>query len=310
MCRLHTKKKKSKEVFIFMKRLHKFLLVLSIIPAVLLLSYGKQMYARGGFESLPDHSPLEGLRVDQDKMSINTGKDSFAFAVLGDMRWASSPRIAILRDAQEKSPLFMVNLGDVVFKARKDEWAYYIKELEQNWNRTTPYFHIPGWHSVNVRIDGRYPAFFGRYFGRTYYSVDIPRFSFIFLDTSSLTLPAEQGEWLSQRLAESSKKGKKAIIFTHCPPKSVEQGIDHSLTADATRRIAGIISGHDVAAIFSGHIHKTLSYTWEGIPVYITSLNNTSWHGLEPAEYLFVSISGEKITVQTIAVHRKAERGA
>jgi hypothetical protein len=168
-----------------MKRLaHKFLLFLLVVPAGLfLLSHGKQMYANGGFESLPDHSPLEDLTVDQDKMSINAGKDAFSFAVLGDMRWDSSPRIAILRD-------------------------------------------------------------------------------------------------------------------------------DHSLTADATQQLAGIISGHNVAAIFSGHIHDTLNYTWQEIPVYITSLKGSSWKGTEPAEYLLVSVSGEKTSVQTISVHRKAERGA
>lgn len=282
------------------------------LVAILLLTFGSiylyQMNKRGGFETMPDRTPLPALRAMHEKNILSPEGDAFSFAVLGDMRWDSAPRIAILRNAQKKAPLFMVNLGDVVTFGRKNEWKTYIEELSVNWNRTIPYFHIPGSHSINFRLDGVYPAFYRHYFGKTYYFVDVQNWRFIFLDTSKTYLPQSQRSWLSNRLEECTRDGKRAVIFTHCPPRAAEQGITHALTQGSTNALAQIIAGHDVAAIFAAHIHKTFNYVWNSIPVHIAALNDTTWMDNQPAEYLNVSVSKGQIKVKPIKIFKISKR--
>lgn len=256
---------------------------------------------------MPANTPLPSLRITQGKNILQTQSDSFSFAVLGDMRWTSEPRITILKDAQRHKPLFMVNLGDPVEFGNKDEWARYMNELAGNWNRITPYFHIPGGHSINVRLNGVYPAFYECFFGRTYYAVDAGDWRFTFLDTSKTYIPDSQMKWLLHILNDSRKRGKRNVIFSHCPPKSAEHGVTHSLTAGSTKNLARIVSGHNVAAIFAGHIHKSLNYTWQGIPVHITSLHGSTWTNEQPANYLKVSIAGRQMKVETVILFRNSK---
>lgn len=279
-----------------------------LIPLFLSVVYLYQMNKRGGFESIPDNTPLPSLRVTKEKHILHPHGDFFSFAVLGDMRWTSEPRITVLKDAQKHKPLFMVNLGDVVEFGRKAEWEQYIEELRINWNIEIPYFHVPGSHSINPRITGIYPAFYEHYFGKTSYSIDVGNWRFIFVDTSKTYLPYNQARWLSAMLNECKLEGKRAIIFTHCPPMSLEHGITHSMTKGSTERLAKTISGHDVAAIFAAHIHKTLNYLWNGIPVYITSLNDSTWTDNQSAEYLNVSVSNRQIEVKSVKIFKRLKR--
>ncbi len=104
-------------------------------------------------------------------------------------------------------------------------------------------------------------------------------------------------------LEESDKAGKRAVIFTHCPPHLAEQGITHSLTKGSTEKLARIISGHDVAVIFAAHIHKTFNYKWKGIPVFIASLDSDTWV-TKPAEYYFVAANERNISVRKVEVYK------
>lgn len=240
------------------RKLYYLMAVLLVLSNIYLF----QLYSRDGFVPVPKDTPIPSIRIDRERNSINTAETSFSFAVLGDMRWESSPRIATLIYAEMTKPLFMVNLGDAVRYARLEEWKRYVSELAAHWDRSIPYYHIPGGHSLNLRVDGVYPAFYGHYFGKTNYLVDVGKWRFIFLDTSKTYLTGRQTEWLSDLLEECKEGGRRAVIFTHCPPMSSEQGVTHSLTRGSTERLGEIISGYDVAAIFAGHIHRNFSYKW------------------------------------------------
>jgi 3',5'-cyclic AMP phosphodiesterase CpdA len=266
------------------------------------------MREKGGFDPLSPASALPELRIQEDRLELDPPDHPFAFAVLGDMRWESPPRIAILRDAQKRSPLFMANLGDAVSKGLRGEWEAYIDELTTHWDRKVPYFHIPGGHSLNLRVDGLYPALFQHFFGRTFYCVDVKAWRFIFLDTSDGTIPSEQLDWLDRRLSESVGERKRVALFIHHPPRSDAQGITHALSDTSTRELSRTLAGSNVAAIFAGHIHSTFSYTWESIPVHVTSLNGSSWKGAgKPAEYLHVQVMECEITVTRVALRPNLE---
>ena len=91
--------------------------------------YLYQMNKRGGFESIPDNTPVPSLTITKESNILQPIGASFSFAVLGDMRWTSEPRIAVLTDAQKRGPLFTANLGDPVEFAGKKEWQRYIVEF-------------------------------------------------------------------------------------------------------------------------------------------------------------------------------------
>ena len=97
----------------------------SSVAIVLVMTIGSiyiyQMNKRGGFESVPDNTPLSSLRITKKSNALHYAGNVFSFAVLGDMRWTSEPRIAILKDAEKHNPLFMANLGDVVEFGKKQE---------------------------------------------------------------------------------------------------------------------------------------------------------------------------------------------
>jgi len=167
------------------------------------------MLSKGIFQAVAGDWQAAELKVNEERVLLNGPQGSFSFAVLGDMRWESPPQIAILRDAQQRKPLFMVNVGDVVNSSRKVEWEKYLGELAVNWDRDIPYFHIPGRHSLDFRITGTYPASFQNLFGRTYYCVDVNEWRFIFLDTSKGSIPEQQFEWVAKRLDKAAKGQRK-----------------------------------------------------------------------------------------------------
>lgn len=285
------------DVMVFLKpSARKLKILVTGLFLLTLLSYGIAMYIFGGFDRLPANTPLPALKNMAENSRFSSDGD-FSFAVLGDMRWESKPRIAALMHAQKSEPLFMVNLADVTEYSGAAEWEKYISELQKYWDNKTPYFHIPGGHSVNVRLDGVYPAFFQHYFGKSYYRVDVNEWTFLFLDTFLGFIPGKEMSWLKKQL--DATVGRRIVIFMHHPPYDEAAGVTHSLLKRATETFHETISRHDVAAIFSAHIHKTFDYTWRGIPVFVTSLREST--GVKyPVSYRSVMASGNVIHVETV----------
>ncbi|EGJ50945.1 metallophosphoesterase family protein [Desulfocurvibacter africanus] len=258
---------------------------------------GYQLLRRGGFDDLPPDNQLPALRVTESGLRLHSA-GSFTFAVLGDMRWDSSPRIATLEAAQEHAPLFMVNLGDVVEFARADEWQKYIQELTAHWRQDIRYFHIPGGHSLNVRLSGVRPHFYDHYFGKTYYYVDTDSsWRFIFLDASLPFIGLGQHLWLRNTLKDAQEKGMKIVMFMHHPPRDEQRGAKKALLGASTWLLAKSLEGYRIQAIFAAHIHKTFDFNWNGIPVYITSLNPSTWKGM-PTYYRLVHVEGDSLKVE------------
>ncbi|MGD9809318.1 MAG: metallophosphoesterase [Deferribacterales bacterium] len=270
--------------------------ILIITAAVSSGGYITAMAMLGGFDSIHGSSPLPQLIISDRKLHMDTSQDNFTFAVLGDMRWESPPRIAALEYAQSLKPDFMVNLADVTKYGRADEWKKYISELEQYWDQQLPYYHIPGGHSVNARINGLKPAFYKHYFGKTYFRLDAGEYTLLFLDTFLGFFPADELRWLRKQLTET--RDRKILLFMHHPPYDKKQGITHALWRNSTDELSELIKEHDVKAIFAAHIHKTFEYEWSGIPVYITSLSETAGHG-SPVTLRLVKAGENSIAVST-----------
>ena len=250
-------------------------------------------------QSILQYSP----KITKEKMVLESIGDSFTFAVTADTRISSVARIAVLADAQKRNPLFMVNLGDLLDLPQADLWEPYIEELKTHHDPDIPYFHTPGNHDVKKGLFGIDNSLYKSCFGRTYYVVDVDNWRFIFLDTSSTEIPKDQRRWLGRMLEECKSQGKRAVIFTHCPPRDTEKGITHAMSRRSTKALSNIVKGHDVAAVFCGHIHENKKYLWEGIPVYISAIDDKVYQ-TKPAIYSHVLVKGRELIVTPIHIEK------
>ena len=62
------------------------------------------------------------------------------------------------------------------------------------------------------------------------------------------------------------------LIVMHHPPRVDDEGLPWgTVDMGSTTRLAGMLKGHDIAGILSGHIHINQIHHWHGIPICITS---------------------------------------
>lgn len=285
-------------------------IILSIIIAILTLLTSLFIFAMwllGGFQTLPKENPISEIKIISKSNIIDTNNHNFSVAILGDMRWDESPRIGVLQHAQKQNPTFMINLADATDYARKEEWEVYAKELQEQWNKKIPYFHIPGGHSQNIRINGIKPYFYKYYFGRQYYFVDINNWRFIFLNSGLGYFNKTQLKWLTKTLENAKQDNKNIVLSMHYPPYDEKNGITHALWKYSTNKLRNTIKEYNIKAILTAHIHKMVDYTWNGIPVYITALNEQSWGDVPVAPYRFAEFSKDGFKIKTINVKNQTK---
>ena len=102
-------------------------------------------------------------------------------------------------------------------------------------------------------------------------------------------------------LEEARQEERRAILLTHCPPRSTADGILHALDDASTIALKTAVSGHDVAPIFAAHIHRTLLYGWNSIPSYVTALSEKTWQS-KPAKYCLGSVRGKRLLLKMVHV--------
>lgn len=84
------------------------------------------------------------------------------------------------------------------------------------------------------------------------------------------------------------------LILCHHPP-AMPQGAGlawESLTPEDSAALAARLSGHDVAAILSGHVHCNRVLHWHGIPVVISTGLHNSIDLLEPSDLVMYEGAG------------------
>lgn len=84
------------------------------------------------------------------------------------------------------------------------------------------------------------------------------------------TICDAQFDYLSAALARHANLPK--LIVMHHPPRVDDAGLPWgTIDLAATKRLAEVLEGHDIAGILSGHIHINQLHHWHGIPICITS---------------------------------------
>ncbi|EKD82740.1 MAG: Metallophosphoesterase [uncultured bacterium] len=261
------------------------------------------LYHMGAFDAIPDFPPVQELFIKSEK-NVFFCDSKFSFAVTGDMRWSHEPQVAIHKDIASRSPLFVINLGDVVRWAKTSLYDSYICHLKPFLKDQVRYFHTPGKHSHEHEIYRFVPEVFSSYFGRSFYYIDVnDDWRFIVLDSSSLALPDKQLEWLENIVMDAQRNKREVAILSHCPPHFLEKGITHSLDGASSAKLIEYFKQFSVAAYFAAHIHTNTAFMCNKTPVYITALNHSTWQ-TEPAGYYFVEVSERKLKVISVQIEK------
>lgn len=111
--------------------------------------------------------------------------------------------------------------------------------------------------------------------GHVQEAIDLPGWRLITLDShdeafaeplGSGILCAQRMAWLDQALAQAG--GRQVALFIHHPPmRSFLAGMDRIGLRNRDALLELVQAHGTVAHIFAGHVHRTVSASWSGLPV-------------------------------------------
>ncbi|MHC1609543.1 MAG: metallophosphoesterase [Candidatus Methanofastidiosia archaeon] len=235
-----------------------------------------------------------------DGINLAPDKESFSFAVVGDMQPLAggmrNPLVAsyIMDTISNKEDIdFIVQVGDLAYAGHKGEYEQIRRQLTSL--ATVPFYPAIGNHDAAAAsgIDN-----FVYHFGHKTYSFDYGTSHFIFL-CSELPgykglIAGEQLEWLDRDLAQNSDKDAIFIVI-HQPIYPVFHGIINQ------EEVQDVIERYDnVAAIFQGHEHTYNYEAVNGMDIFITG--GATWQDGQYAKentfnhYFIFEVSGAAIT--------------
>lgn len=203
-----------------------------------------------------------------EKIQQDVTKENFCFAVISDVH-NNIPAFNKFLHALSPETRFIVVNGDFIHYGFNEEYHLAL----YNFRKTElPVLANIGNHEV--QDGGR--MMFKRIFGAPYYSFNISKNQFIFLDNSFGSIDVGQHEWLKNEL---SKDFEKRIIFIHIPPiNPVTESLDilphtpeHEILEEAFQEAR-------VSFVVSGHIHSFREFEKDGVSYLITGSGGGETH--------------------------------
>ncbi len=184
----------------------------------------------------------------------------FEFAVIGDNRSGDNVYSKVVKQIQQRKPLFVMNTGDVIpTPGNRQQWKNFWS-LSRGVPR--PYFLIPGNHDINSlesqavwRSEVDLPG------NETYYSFTVGKNLFVVLNTCDpkhdRQIAGEQLAWLNRTL--SSKKYEYQFVFLHHPLFLWREASHYGMSLDrypkSRDRLHKLFVKKGVDVVFMGHEH-------------------------------------------------------
>jgi len=226
------------------------------------------------------------------------------FSVIGDPESDLTNLKKALELAKNLGSEFVVLVGDLTKTGEEKQFKELKEVLEKSGLK---YYVVPGNHDLYVaKKKSLNPlVYFQNYFGKPYQQLLIEKgnlkFNFLFIDNSDEDQGIEETQmnFIKQNLAlNSSPSGSVAttLVFLHIPvwhPTSEYiMGYRSKEVSKQKDELLNIFKEASVSAAFFGHLHKTSSYEWEGIKMYVAGSVN-SFRNWQTPRFLKVEILGK-----------------
>lgn len=206
--------------------------------------------------------------------------------------------------------------GDLTQGGKADEFADY-RELTAKFE--APVYAVPGNHDVGGKIlpgekgvTAARVTDFEKTIGPTFWSKTVKGVRVLGIDSPILGsgFPIENAQW-SFLEKELAKPGEGAtVVLTHYPPfvdKADEPGGNYWNIEPAPReRLLALLRQGGVAAVLSGHLHRPIEHTVDGILFSTTPPVSFGLpRGKQPQGWTLVTITGNSVKTEFVAVPDK-----
>lgn len=270
-----------------MKRAFILIVVLGIIGAAATLSYR----FRGSLGGL-----LPG----------SWSRPTFTFAVIGDTESHTDLFAKALESAQSHGAALMLHTGDVTDSGTADEFAAIRTVITK---ATIPVYAAVGNHDIRTD-DTR--GLFREALNAPNVAIDAGGLRFVLLDNAErkIGFSPETLAWL--RADIDTHPEARYVIAYHRPfgmPFGSIVGDDETTASRQTDvSFRSIIAHANVAAIFNGHIHSYIPFSFGGTPAYVTgggggpAQEGLAGFAKAPHHYLLVKVTGGTIHAEVVSL--------
>jgi hypothetical protein len=189
---------------------------------------------------------------------------SYRYIVVGDTRsnWDLWSNMVKHIDGLDPKPAFVINSGDIVPRGYATELSeYYIPPLL---NTEIPFFVAIGNHETG---DDNMADAFRYLFGENSlnYYFDYGKARYILIDNASdASSPEKTLEWLDKMLSETPD-GYQKYVAAHKPPTTIQKWAYHAWDQDWSKVFTDLMTNHEVAEVYLGHIHAYSTATYDGV---------------------------------------------
>jgi len=226
------------------------------------------------------------------KVNSLPGSDNFCFAVMGDNKNGLGTFRRIIKDINNKKPLFAIDVGDLVFDGEKEKYRIFYNVIKKS---EVPFLVAIGNH--DIREGGR--ANYFDIFGHFYYAFSYGDSLFVVLDDANEEyIDKQQMEFLENEL---KKDFSHKFVFLHTPPfdprnytldipELIHKDIkpEHCLVdKENVKQFIDLVSRYNVTAVFASHIHGYFKEIREGVPYIITGGAGADLWLSDPEHYFY-----------------------
>jgi len=150
---------------------------------------------------------------------------------------------------------FAIYLGDMTSAARPDEFAHYRQVVGK---LKIPLFAVPGNH------DRGRAASYEKEVGPAYYSHQLGRWRFIFIDNSTESLGSIQLDWVKTELEDASARRDWIVLAIH-KPIWCPGGGGHVMEEPGKQVLLDLVRRYHVRLVLGAHVHDYFKYVHDGV---------------------------------------------
>jgi 3',5'-cyclic AMP phosphodiesterase CpdA len=172
--------------------------------------------------------------------------------------------------ANRLRPAFVIVTGDLVNEAGNAAQVAEYDRIAKRLSPGIPLYNVPGNHDVGNTPTPESLAAYVRAFGPDHYTIRLPGFIGIVINSCLLTAPAgapdeakAQEAWLEKELDAAATSGARHIVlFSHHPlfiKEAAEPDAYTNIPTAARARLLSRLRSAGVRLVFAGHHHRNAS---------------------------------------------------